>query len=155
MTSPQVADLLITQPVVERHERHPGDRRPEQGHRVRQMVRSGVQHGRVIPEAAGRVLGEREQFRRGDRAAVGCDSRAVARRSGHLEDHANIHENAILHRTKSRLQERVSEQMQISGSSAVVVGGTGGLGEATVRRLHGAGAKVVVADVADEKGKAL
>ncbi|MFF3371798.1 SDR family oxidoreductase [Streptomyces sp. NPDC002680] len=45
--------------------------------------------------------------------------------------------------------------MQISGSSAVVVGGVGGLGEATVRRLHAAGAKVVVADLADEKGKAL
>ncbi|WP_329281151.1 SDR family NAD(P)-dependent oxidoreductase [Streptomyces sp. NBC_01451] len=45
--------------------------------------------------------------------------------------------------------------MQISGSSAVVVGGAGGLGEATVRRLHGAGAKVVVADLADDRGKAL
>ncbi|MEW1825960.1 SDR family NAD(P)-dependent oxidoreductase [Streptomyces sp. NPDC088196] len=45
--------------------------------------------------------------------------------------------------------------MQISGSSAVVVGGAGGLGEATVRRLRAAGAKVVVADLADEKGKAL
>ncbi|WP_033282969.1 SDR family NAD(P)-dependent oxidoreductase [Streptomyces sp. NRRL F-525] len=45
--------------------------------------------------------------------------------------------------------------MQISGSSAVVVGGAGGLGEATVRRLHAAGVKVVVADLADEKGKAL
>jgi NAD(P)-dependent dehydrogenase (short-subunit alcohol dehydrogenase family) len=45
--------------------------------------------------------------------------------------------------------------MQISGSSAVVVGGTGGMGEATVRRLHAAGARVVVADVNDEKGKAL
>src|SRR5438067_7231667 len=45
--------------------------------------------------------------------------------------------------------------MDITGSSAIVVGGTGGLGEATVRRLHAAGAKVVVADVADEKGKAL
>jgi NAD(P)-dependent dehydrogenase (short-subunit alcohol dehydrogenase family) len=45
--------------------------------------------------------------------------------------------------------------MQIAGSSAIVVGGTGGLGEATVRRLHGAGAKVVVADVADEKGAEL
>jgi NAD(P)-dependent dehydrogenase (short-subunit alcohol dehydrogenase family) len=45
--------------------------------------------------------------------------------------------------------------MQISGSSAVVTGGTGGMGEATVRRLHAAGAKVVVADVNDEKGKAL
>src|SRR5215471_13933960 len=45
--------------------------------------------------------------------------------------------------------------MQLSGCSAIVVGGTGGLGEATVRRLHAAGAKVVVADLADEKGKAL
>jgi NAD(P)-dependent dehydrogenase (short-subunit alcohol dehydrogenase family) len=45
--------------------------------------------------------------------------------------------------------------MQVTGSSAIVVGGTGGLGEATVRRLHAAGAKVVVADVADDKGKAL
>ena len=45
--------------------------------------------------------------------------------------------------------------MRISGSSAVVVGGTGGMGEATVRRLHAAGAQVVAADVNDEKGKAL
>jgi NAD(P)-dependent dehydrogenase (short-subunit alcohol dehydrogenase family) len=45
--------------------------------------------------------------------------------------------------------------MQISGNSAVVVGGAGGLGEATVRRLHAAGAKVVIADLADEKGEAL
>ncbi|KKD07805.1 SDR family NAD(P)-dependent oxidoreductase [Streptomyces sp. WM6386] len=45
--------------------------------------------------------------------------------------------------------------MQIAGSSAVVVGGAGGLGEATVRRLHTAGAAVVVADLADDKGKAL
>ena len=33
--------------------------------------------------------------------------------------------------------------MQISGCSAVVTGGTGGMGEATVRRLHAAGASVV------------
>jgi len=45
--------------------------------------------------------------------------------------------------------------MQIDGCSALVVGGAGGLGEATVRRLHSAGAEVVVADLADEKGKAL
>ena len=45
--------------------------------------------------------------------------------------------------------------MQITGCSALVVGGAGGLGEATVRRLHGAGAKVVVADMADDKGRAL
>jgi NAD(P)-dependent dehydrogenase (short-subunit alcohol dehydrogenase family) len=45
--------------------------------------------------------------------------------------------------------------MEIKGSSVLIVGGTGGLGEATVRRLHAAGAHVVVADVADDKGKAL
>ena len=45
--------------------------------------------------------------------------------------------------------------MQISGSSAVVFGGAGGLGEATVRRLHGAGVQVVIADLADDKGKEL
>src|ERR1700759_3258720 len=45
--------------------------------------------------------------------------------------------------------------MQISGGSAIVVGGAGGLGEATVRRLHAAGAKGVIADLADEKGKSL
>jgi NAD(P)-dependent dehydrogenase (short-subunit alcohol dehydrogenase family) len=45
--------------------------------------------------------------------------------------------------------------VQVAGCSAVVVGGTGGLGEATVRRLHAAGAKVVVADVATDRGAAL
>ncbi|GGM97861.1 SDR family oxidoreductase [Streptomyces fuscichromogenes] len=45
--------------------------------------------------------------------------------------------------------------MQIAGMSALVVGGTGGLGEATVRRLHAAGAQVVAADVNDEKGRSL
>ncbi|MBV8928823.1 MAG: SDR family NAD(P)-dependent oxidoreductase [Mycobacteriaceae bacterium] len=45
--------------------------------------------------------------------------------------------------------------MELRGTSAIVVGGTGGLGEATVRRLHGAGVKVVIADVADDKGKQL
>lgn len=45
--------------------------------------------------------------------------------------------------------------MLVSGCSALVVGGAGGLGEATVRRLHAGGAHVVVADLADDKGKAL
>ncbi len=43
--------------------------------------------------------------------------------------------------------------MEISGASAIVTGGAGGLGGATVRRLVAAGAKVVIADVAAEKGK--
>ncbi|WP_416969648.1 SDR family oxidoreductase [Streptomyces sp. 4F14] len=45
--------------------------------------------------------------------------------------------------------------MQIEGVAALVVGGAGGLGEATVRRLHAAGARIVVADLADAKGKEL
>jgi NAD(P)-dependent dehydrogenase (short-subunit alcohol dehydrogenase family) len=43
----------------------------------------------------------------------------------------------------------------LSGTSAVVSGGAGGLGEATVRRLHAEGVGVVIADLAQDKGKAL
>lgn len=45
--------------------------------------------------------------------------------------------------------------MNVSGSVALVTGGAGGLGEAVVRRLHSEGAKVVVADLAEAKAKAL
>lgn len=45
--------------------------------------------------------------------------------------------------------------MNIDGAGAVVSGGASGLGAATVRRLHAAGAKVVIADVNPEKGEAL
>ncbi len=45
--------------------------------------------------------------------------------------------------------------MRIEGSSAIVVGGASGLGEATVRRLHEGGAIVTIADVNAEKGQAL
>lgn len=45
--------------------------------------------------------------------------------------------------------------MRLKGSVALVTGGAGGLGEATVRRLAGAGAKVVVADLSDDKGAEL
>ncbi|QRY42686.1 SDR family oxidoreductase [Mycolicibacterium boenickei] len=41
------------------------------------------------------------------------------------------------------------------GASAIVTGGAGGLGEATVRRLHAEGLAVVIADLADGKGQAL
>lgn len=41
------------------------------------------------------------------------------------------------------------------GASAVISGGAGGLGEAAVRRLHAAGLGVVIADLAEDKGKAL
>jgi NAD(P)-dependent dehydrogenase (short-subunit alcohol dehydrogenase family) len=45
--------------------------------------------------------------------------------------------------------------MNLEGSSALVVGGAGGFGAATVRRLTAAGAAVLIADLAEEKGKAL
>ena len=45
--------------------------------------------------------------------------------------------------------------MKIESSSALVVGGASGLGEATVRTLHERGALVTIADVNAEKGEAL
>ena len=45
--------------------------------------------------------------------------------------------------------------MELDKASALVVGGAGGFGEATVRRLVQAGARVVIADLAEDKGKAL
>lgn len=45
--------------------------------------------------------------------------------------------------------------MQIQGSTFLVTGGASGLGEATVRILHGAGGNVVIADVQAAQGEAL
>src|SRR6516225_1698581 len=45
--------------------------------------------------------------------------------------------------------------MRIDGSGALVAGGASGLGEATVRALHAAGARVVIADLNAERGEAL
>src|SRR5919206_5109931 len=45
--------------------------------------------------------------------------------------------------------------MDIQDTGALVVGGASGLGEATVRRLHEGGAVVTIADVNEERGKAL
>jgi NAD(P)-dependent dehydrogenase (short-subunit alcohol dehydrogenase family) len=45
--------------------------------------------------------------------------------------------------------------MEISGSVALVTGAASGIGAAVARRLADAGATVVVADVQDDKGKAL
>src|SRR5437763_4193193 len=45
--------------------------------------------------------------------------------------------------------------MRIGGSGALVAGGASGLGEATARRLHAAGAHVLIADLNEERGQAL
>ena len=45
--------------------------------------------------------------------------------------------------------------MILDGASAIVTGGAGGFGEQTVRQLVAAGMKVVIADMAADRGKAL
>jgi NAD(P)-dependent dehydrogenase (short-subunit alcohol dehydrogenase family) len=45
--------------------------------------------------------------------------------------------------------------MDINGASAVVTGGASGIGAAVARRLAAAGARVVVADLQEDKGRAL
>jgi NAD(P)-dependent dehydrogenase (short-subunit alcohol dehydrogenase family) len=45
--------------------------------------------------------------------------------------------------------------MDLTNASALVTGGAGGFGGATARRLAAKGAKVVIADVHDERGEAL
>ena len=45
--------------------------------------------------------------------------------------------------------------MKFAGSTFIVTGGASGLGEATVRRFHGAGANVVIADLDAKRGEAL
>jgi NAD(P)-dependent dehydrogenase (short-subunit alcohol dehydrogenase family) len=45
--------------------------------------------------------------------------------------------------------------MDVTGAAAIVSGGASGLGEATVRRLHEAGALVTIVDFNVEKGEAL
>ncbi len=46
-------------------------------------------------------------------------------------------------------------RMDLNGVAAIVSGGASGLGEATVRDLAAAGAKVVVADLNEDRGKAV
>ncbi|CAM9445635.1 unnamed protein product, partial [Phaeothamnion confervicola] len=45
--------------------------------------------------------------------------------------------------------------MDIKGASAIVTGGASGIGAAAARRLAALGAKVVIADLQEEKGNAL
>jgi len=45
--------------------------------------------------------------------------------------------------------------MKFENSTFIVTGGASGLGEATVRRFHGAGANLVIADLNVERGTAL
>jgi NAD(P)-dependent dehydrogenase (short-subunit alcohol dehydrogenase family) len=52
-------------------------------------------------------------------------------------------------------EHKEKPMMDLSSGVALVTGGAGGLGEAAVRRLAAAGARVVIADLADEKAEKL
>src|SRR5258707_14850384 len=45
--------------------------------------------------------------------------------------------------------------MELNGTAAIVSGGASGLGEATAREFAAAGCRVVVADLNEERGKAV
>jgi len=46
-------------------------------------------------------------------------------------------------------------RLNLEGSSAVITGGASGIGEASARQLAAAGARVVIADLNDERGQAV
>jgi NAD(P)-dependent dehydrogenase (short-subunit alcohol dehydrogenase family) len=55
----------------------------------------------------------------------------------------------------SRMAAKYAPAMKLNGTAAIVSGGASGLGEAAVRELASAGSKVVVADLNEDRGKAL
>jgi hypothetical protein len=87
MTPHKPVELGPAEPVVDRNERHPGQRRPEQGDRVREMVGAQVQDRRIVPEPPGGALGEPQDLRRGQPPVARRDHRPVACRGRHLQDH--------------------------------------------------------------------
>ncbi len=151
----RAVELLLPEPVVERHERHTGQRRAEQGDGVREWFAPEVQDRRVFRNPVAARRAEVEQLRGRQRAIADGHHRPIAVPMRPFPESCVIFMRTLFSQSAEPSVARREIEMQISGSSAIVVGGTGGLGEATVRRLHAAGAKVVVADVADDKGKAL
>src|ERR1039458_8461632 len=56
---------------------------------------------------------------------------------------------------RAQRRPKYAPPMKLNGTSAIVSGGASGLGEAVVRSLAAAGVRVVVADLSEDKGKAV
>jgi hypothetical protein len=97
MAGLQAGELVVAEPVVEGNEGDTREGRPEEGDGVGEMVGAQVEDGRVALEPAGGGVGQAQQPGGGQRAAACGHRRPVAGRGRHLEDHADIHENAILY----------------------------------------------------------
>src|SRR5438874_2949752 len=87
------------------------------------------------------------------RAAPSSERRTSGRRGSTV---SSLMFQASMGRDPTRFREPVrSRAMRIEGSGAIVVGGASGLGEATARALASRGAQVLIADVNEEKGRAV
>jgi NAD(P)-dependent dehydrogenase (short-subunit alcohol dehydrogenase family) len=56
---------------------------------------------------------------------------------------------------RNRVRPSRKAKMDIKGAVALIAGGGGGFGAATARRLHAAGARVVISDLDEAKGEAV
>jgi NAD(P)-dependent dehydrogenase (short-subunit alcohol dehydrogenase family) len=61
----------------------------------------------------------------------------------------------LVHSSVSQAEIKEKAVVDISNASVLITGGAGGFGGSTARRLAKLGAKVVLADMADERGEAL
>ena len=77
------------------------------------------------------------------------------RRSAGAPLSANDFDCAVIPSARGRGNNHVGLILAFGNASAIVTGGAGGFGSTTVRRLAQMGAKVVIADVSDERGEAL
>ena len=95
----------------------------------------------------------RQVHRRAGRRRRRSDPHARRRRLGSARDLSELDRRVRFRRLRGALPRLPA--MDINGISAIVTGGASGIGEAVSRQLAGRGAKVVIADLQDDKGNAL
>jgi hypothetical protein len=96
VTGLEGGELMLAEPVVEGNERDAGQGRAEQGDGIGEVAGAQVKDGRVPPEPGGGGVGEAQQAGGCQRPAALGYRGPVSGRGRHLEDHADVHENAIL-----------------------------------------------------------